>query len=243
MAPSILGSWFTLVAAATAARFVLYRQYGTAEPARDARSWSTRFVLGAVAMGSLWGVLGSLLLAATDWYYQLLMAFVIAGLVASALVVLTPVKRAFIGFTLAALLPVIMAMYAHGDSIHLFTAAILTAFLAVMMAACPIMHQTHVASLRTRFENADLVKRLSAANQTADDAIGQLHSQLEDQKRIEQALQEATDRVEALIAASPLAIIEFDVNLEVDRWNPAAERMFGWTKSRSAGPADSAGAA
>ena len=230
VATSILGSWFALVAAATAARFVLYRQYGTAEPARDARSWSTRFVLGAVAMGSLWGVLGSLLLAATDWYYQLLIAFVIAGLVASALVVLTPVKRAFIGFTLAALLPVIMAMYAHGDSIHVFTAAILTAFLAVMMAACPIMHRTHVASLRTRFENADLVKRLSAANQTADDAIGQLHSQLEDQKRIEQALQEATDRVEALIAASPLAIIEFDVNLEVDRWNPAAERMFGWTK-------------
>jgi len=230
VAPSILGSWFALVAAATAARFLLYRQYGGAEPARDARSWSTRFVLGAVAMGSLWGVLGSLLLAAADWYYQLLIAFVIAGLVASALVVLTPVKRAFIGFTLAALLPLIVAMYAHGDSIHLFTAAVLTAFLAVMMAACPIMHQTHVASLRTRFENADLVKRLSAANQTADDAIGQLHSQLEDQKRIEQALQEATDRVEALIAASPLAIIEFDVNLEVDRWNPAAERMFGWTK-------------
>ena len=67
VSPSILGSWFALVAATTAARFVLYRQYGTAEPARDARSWSTRFVLGAVAMGSLWGVLGSLLLAAADW--------------------------------------------------------------------------------------------------------------------------------------------------------------------------------
>ena len=119
VATSILGSWFALVAAATAARFVLYRQYGTAEPARDARSWSTRFVLGAVALGSLWGVLGSLLLAATDWYYQLLIAFVIAGLVASALVVLTPVKRAFIGFTLAALLPVIMALMTDKRIRHL----------------------------------------------------------------------------------------------------------------------------
>jgi len=69
-------------------------------------------------------------------------------------------------------------------------------------------------SLRSRFDNAGLVQRLSEANNIADDAIARLNDQLEDQKRVEQALQEATDRVEALIAASPLAIIEL-LNREI----------------------------
>ena len=230
VAGSLLTGWIALVMAITGARYWLYRRHAADEAAHEVRVWAILFVIGTVAMGSLWGVLGSLLLAATDWYYQVLIVFVIAGMVATALVLLTPVKRAFVGFAVAALLPPIIAMFARGDPVHVFTAAILTAFLAVMLAACPIVHRSHVASLRTRFDNVELVKLLSAANQTADDAIAQLHNQLEDQKRIEQALQEATDRVEALIAASPLAIVEFDVNLEVDRWNPAAERMFGWSK-------------
>jgi diguanylate cyclase (GGDEF)-like protein/PAS domain S-box-containing protein len=227
---AILTGWLGLVVLITVARFVLYKKYATLESADDERAWSTRFIMGAVAMGSLWGVLGSLVMAAADWYFQLLTVFAIAGMVASALVVLTPVTRAFLGFATAAMVPMIIAMYAHGDTLHLITGAILTAFFGVMLAACPVMNRSHVASLRTRFENTDLVQRLSSANQTADDAIAQLHSQLEDQKRIEQALQEATDRVEAMIAASPLAIIEFDVDLIVERWNPAAEVMFGWTK-------------
>ncbi len=227
---ALLLSWFALVAGVTAARYVLYRQYVAHAAAHGTRVWAARFVMVTVAMGSLWGVLGSLLLAGADWDHQLLIIFVVAGTVASALILLTPIKRAFLGFMFAAVVPPIIAMVAYGDSIHVITGALLTVFLGVMLVACPIVHKSHAASLRTRFQNADLVKRLSAANQTADDAIAQLHHQLDDQKRIEQALQEATDRGEALIAASPLAIIEFDVNLQVERWNPAAERIFGWTQ-------------
>ncbi|HEV7821695.1 MAG TPA: PAS domain S-box protein, partial [Burkholderiales bacterium] len=226
----VLGGWFALVAAITIARFFLYRQYLTDQSTHTAYAWAVWFVVGAVAMGALWGILGALLLTAAEWYYQLLIVFVIAGMVVSALILLTPLLPAFLGFTVATLLPLIIAMYMHGDSMHVFTAAILTAFLMVMLAACPIVNASHLTSLRSRFQNERMVQRLSEANKIADDAIARLNHQLEDQKRVEQALQEATDRVEAMIAASPLAIVEFDVDLEVDRWNPAAERMFGWSK-------------
>ncbi|MDB5808504.1 MAG: hypothetical protein JWN94_626 [Betaproteobacteria bacterium] len=222
--------WFAFVVVIVCARLALYRSFTLVERKTGARVWAFRFVGGAAAMGAAWGILGAFVMAPADWPHQLLTIFVIAGMVGSALVVLTPVKAAFIGFAVPALLPIVAAMYARGDSIHLFTAAILTFFLGVMLAVAPIVARSHIASLRTRFDNADLVSRLSEANQIADDAIGQLHTQLEDQKRVEMALQEATDRVEALIAASPLAIIELDDKLLVERWNPAAERMFGWTQ-------------
>src|SRR5512141_1350534 len=153
VAGEILGGWFALVAATTGARFFLYRQYLTNETLHDARAWAIRFVVGSVAMGALWGVLGSTLLTAAEWYYQLLIVFVIAGMVASALILLTPLLPAFLGFTLTALLPLIIAMYARGDAMHVFTAAILTAFLMVMLAACPIVHRSHVTSLRSRYDN------------------------------------------------------------------------------------------
>ena len=226
---ALLAAWFAGVAAITAARFALHRHYIAHEIEHAAHYWACRFVIGAAAMGAMWGVLGSLLLPTTDLGYQFLIVFVIAGMVGSATIVLTPVKAAFIAYMLTALVPLAVAMYAHGDPIHIFTGAILTAYVATMFAACPIVHRSLVALLRTRYENTDLVERLSAANRLADGAIHQLNAQLEEQKKIEEALQESTDRIESLIEALPLAIVEFDVNLNVRRWNPAAVRMFGWT--------------
>ncbi|MEO7726961.1 MAG: EAL domain-containing protein [Burkholderiales bacterium] len=225
-----LVAWFTAIAVLTSARYALYRSYVASEFTHEPRYWACRFLIGAAVMGSLWGGLGSVLLPAAPLGYQFLLVFVVAGMVGSATIVLTPVRSVFLAYMLTALLPPMVTMYALGDSIHVFTGAVLTAYVAVMFAACPIVHRSHVASLRTRFENAELVQRLSAASQAADDAIERLNVQLQDQKKIEEALQESTDRVEAMIDASPLAIVEFDIDLEVDRWNAAAERMFGWNK-------------
>ena len=37
-------------------------------------------------------------------------------------------------------------------------------------------------------------------------------------------------RLQALIDSSPLALVEFDLETRVRLWNPAAERIFGWTR-------------
>lgn len=49
------------------------------------------------------------------------------------------------------------------------------------------------------------------------------------------ALQEANDRHQALIDASPLAIVDFDRDGRIRSWNPAAQRMFGWTAEETLG--------
>jgi PAS domain S-box-containing protein len=41
--------------------------------------------------------------------------------------------------------------------------------------------------------------------------------------------QEYTDRLQALIDSSPLALVEFGLDTRIRLWNPAAERIFGWT--------------
>ena len=48
-------------------------------------------------------------------------------------------------------------------------------------------------------------------------------------KLAEQALRDTKDRLQAVITASPLAIVSIDHADNVMMWNPAAERIFGWT--------------
>jgi PAS domain S-box-containing protein len=47
-------------------------------------------------------------------------------------------------------------------------------------------------------------------------------------RRAEEALRETTYTLQALIRASPLAVVELDGKGAVKLWNPAAERIFGW---------------
>jgi PAS domain S-box-containing protein len=56
-----------------------------------------------------------------------------------------------------------------------------------------------------------------------------------ERKRSEEALRETNQTLEALIEASPLAMISLDLDGKVEMWNSAAEQIFGWTEKEVIG--------
>ncbi len=58
---------------------------------------------------------------------------------------------------------------------------------------------------------------------------------LEERKRAEEALRETTQTLQAIIKASPVAIIALDPSGIVKHWNPTAERIFGWNSKEVLG--------
>ena len=75
--PGWLGvAWAGLIVVISARLYDLWRYRRTLQPAEAAASWALRFTVGAIATGCLWGVIGSVLLLASDPPHLAFIAFV-----------------------------------------------------------------------------------------------------------------------------------------------------------------------
>ena len=77
--------------------------------------------------------------------------------------------------------------------------------------------------------------RLTAFRVENRDAILAVTRDVSDRKRAEDSLVATSDVLQALIQASPLAVLALDRQARVTLWNPAAERIFGWSESEVLG--------
>jgi PAS domain S-box-containing protein len=77
--------------------------------------------------------------------------------------------------------------------------------------------------------NAQLEQRVQERTEALARANASLRAEIIERQRTEVALRHTNQTLESLIAASPRAIFTLDLNGNVKIWNPAAERMFGWT--------------
>ena len=58
---------------------------------------------------------------------------------------------------------------------------------------------------------------------------------ISERRRAREALRLAHEQLKALIQSSPLAIVYFDREGLIRGWNPAAERLFGWSAAEVIG--------
>ncbi|MBI4194195.1 MAG: membrane-associated sensor domain-containing protein, partial [Betaproteobacteria bacterium] len=233
---AVLTGWFAVALAVTLGRYLLYRAYQSAPGAHSAaESWANRFLAGAVVMGCMWGVLGTALFPAASIPHQFLVIFVIGGMCMSAAVALAPVKRVFYGFTLPALVPLIVMLFLQTNTLQIVMGAIAVVFTIVISAFAVEIRDHLAAAIDIKFENAGLVSRLSSAHRQVQESNRLLANRVESQERVEQELRQASQKFQALINASPLPIVVRDANGLIERWNPAAERMFGWSEAEALG--------
>ncbi|MBI4850535.1 MAG: PAS domain S-box protein [Acidobacteria bacterium] len=80
-----------------------------------------------------------------------------------------------------------------------------------------------------------LVQISEARAREAELANQELAQEVVGRKKAEAELQETYQTLQALILSSPLAIIMLNPDETVKIWNPAAERIFGWTKKEVLG--------
>ncbi len=232
----LLMGWLGMVLVVTLARYLLYRAFLNAAPAASSsRTWARYFVIGSGAMGIMWGALGTLLYPTQFIPHQFLVIFLIIGMVATAMIILAPLRAAFLVFVVPAMVPTIIMVFVQDTALHYFMGVLTLVFFGVMMGNSPVISGMIRESLRMKYENSELIRRLSAAHAESEAINAQLNERVSLEQHTAEQLRQATQKFRALINASPLAIVVRDAQGLIERWNPAAERIFGWNEAEVQG--------
>ena len=161
------------------------------------------------ASNKLYGrwVVISILLTATGWglasYYlfphdpvdQLMTGFIISGVVAGALPVLTAVIRVYVIYIGIVLVPFGIHLMLIDQKYHYLAFLVFLFFLGMTLAAYRI-YKSMMANIELRFHNESLVKFLSQARNESEDLNDELTSEIERRRRTEKELQKAKEQAE-----------------------------------------------
>lgn len=79
--------------------------------------------------------------------------------------------------------------------------------------------------------NAQLEQRVQQRTTELATVNIALRAEISERQRTEIALRHTNDTLQALVTASPRAIFMLDLEGRVKIWNPAAEKMFGWSEA------------
>lgn len=83
--------------------------------------------------------------------------------------------------------------------------------------------------------NLDLERRVAERTAQFEIANQELLKEIVERERVQVSLQETSRTLQALIDASPLAIVSVDLAGQVKVWNLAAEHLFGWSAAEVLG--------
>ena len=194
VARSLLIAWLVLIVTITLSRFALVQRYRrAAATAAQVRSWRTLFILGAGAAGIAWGAVGLLLFLPELMAHQVFLAFVLGGMAVGAVGLLSSVRTAFLAFFIPTVLPIIIRFLVQGGTVPVAMGVLALSFAVALVAIARNFHASIVESLTLRFENDELIRRLSVAKEQAEAAM---HVAKQAEEALRQAYQELEKRVE-----------------------------------------------
>ncbi|MCB1927607.1 MAG: GGDEF domain-containing protein [Rhodocyclaceae bacterium] len=135
--PATMLAWMVLLLAVSAVRYANLKAFRrrTATGTISLVRWRRGFAIGVLAGGVVWGLSGALLFHPNSFPHQVFLAFVLGGMMAGAIPVLSALERVYPLFAIPAIVPITVQMLLVGDRIHLVMALLLAIFGVGMLAS------------------------------------------------------------------------------------------------------------
>jgi two-component system, cell cycle sensor histidine kinase and response regulator CckA len=168
----IVLSWLLYMLVVSSARFVLARRYWRgALVGTKTNAWRAAFTIGAGLSAAGWGSAGILLYPKADLLNQVVLAFVVGGMMLGAASLLAARPEAFLTFIIPSGVPTALRFLLHGDDLHFAMGLLGSIFTIATLIAAWHIYLTVGSSLNLRFENGTLVKDLQVARDRAEQAL------------------------------------------------------------------------
>ncbi|MGV3593227.1 MAG: sensor histidine kinase [Gammaproteobacteria bacterium] len=203
-----LYSWIALLLAITLARWLHYRRFRLVRPEpRDIARWYQQFRIGAIMLAAAVGSAGFLLFVYDSEPFQMTLALMMVCIASFAVNSMAPRPELAVAFLLLILSPLTGSLYLTGTGTGI--AAFWMMLVLILMLS--------ISTLR-------IGRTLARSIELSIDADSR-----------ERDLFEFQQRLSLYVKKTPLAVVEWDQNLNVKEWNPAAEQVFGYRREEAEG--------
>ncbi len=193
-------SWLVSMLALTALRAVLVWRFQRCSPAPPAiERWGTLFGLGTLGAGIGWGSAGVWLFPVASITHQVFLAFVLGGMIAGAVGLLSARRNVFLSFTCPAAVPIIVHLLAQGDALSRTMGGMAALFTMVIIFTACKLHCTILTSLHLRFDNTDLAAAVTAEKAQVEYLNTELTTEITERQRAEAALRTTHEALEELV--------------------------------------------
>lgn len=163
-------TWFTALLISLTGRIVLSWRFNKISNTNfSATKWNWSFTAGSVLSATILGSSAPLFIDFTAPNSAIFLTLVMSGTVAGAMAALSSFLPAFYLFSLVCLAPLAYQFYDQGGELYIFSIFI-TLFLIMYSSYARNMHATLTASIRQRFENIRLLKKVSEQTRIAEQA-------------------------------------------------------------------------
>lgn len=208
VSPVRLYGWVAMLMIVSAGRYLHYRSYLSQPPRLDQmEKWYNQFRIGSQILSGVVGSAGFLLFVYDSTTYQLVLALMIVCIAAFAITTISPSPDLVISFLLLLLVPLTGSLLLRHGLTEIKALWIMPAVtIMLIVSALRISH-----SLR---DNMELTVK------------AQLREK--DVKNFQQ-------RLSLYVEQLPLTVLELSPSSTIVQWNPAAERLFGYSKEEAEG--------
>jgi signal transduction histidine kinase len=153
------------------ARVAVNVRYWRARPGpEDAARWARWYAWQTTTNGCLWAVAGLVMFVHDSITYQAVLFATLCGFAAASVAITAMLLPAFLGSVVPLFTIITVRTLLEGDATHYALGGMLAVFAAYIISRGINMHGVLIESLRQRFENLELVRRLTEQTEIAEAA-------------------------------------------------------------------------
>jgi PAS domain S-box-containing protein len=231
IAPPTLAGWLAAIILASSARTLLVYYFPRQSLSFEgSRRWARWNIASIGLSGILWGAGAWLLFPTESVIHQVFLIVVLCGMVAGAAMAFAAMLRAFLAFSIPALLPLFLRLVTIPGEVHFFMSLMTVFFWGLSFLIAGNYRQTRLKLLQLKDNLADRVAQRTAELEMANT---RLKAENSDRLRMEDQLRQERDRLETITGniGAGLAVISQDYKI---MWaNRVLKTIFGEVEGRS----------
>ncbi|MBU4471560.1 MAG: response regulator [Desulfobacteraceae bacterium] len=253
--------WLSLIISISLLRLHLQKSFTNFEGSlASLNQWKNYFLITIAVSGGIWGIASLFLFPTESIAHQSFIAFVLGGMVAGSVGIFSSILRAFLVFSILALLPLAIRFFLIGDPIHLSMGFMLLLFWLIMFLTARRLNQNVLVTIQLKYENIDLISELETEVEIRKSAEAKLITQkekieklvnvrtfelqesnkkltheIEERKLITKELKESEEKYRDLVENINDILFSVDLDGVLTYISPVAEPLLGYTPSEVVG--------